>query len=187
MANGPPNSIKLVKNVSILQGKGRAQQNPPDLWPCFIPSKSTDFIEKATELGIGTIIPVQTDFTNSERIKQDRLQAHAREAAEQCGGTYVPEVTAMHKLSDLLKTWPEDRFLLFCDEDQVGTQVDFDALPRGKWAILIGPEGGFSKAERTRLNNMPQAHSVSLGPRILRADTAAVTALTLWHHRLGDW
>lgn len=179
------------KRVSITcKEKVRAQRNPPDLWLCFAPIKKarTDFIvEKATELGIGTIIPVQTDFTNSERIKQDRLKAHAREAAEQCGGTYVPEVTAMHKLSDLLKTWPEDRFLLFCDEDQVGTQVDFDALPRGKWAILIGPEGGFSKAERTRLNNMPQAHSVSLGPRILRADTAAVTALTLWHHRLGDW
>ena len=166
------------------------QQMPPDLWLLFAPIKKarTDFIvEKATEMGAARILPVQTAFTNSERIRQDRLQAHAVEAAEQCGGTYVPEVTSLQKLDRLLSDWPEDRHLMFCDEALVGAAQTLGTAGGDKWAILIGPEGGFSDAERTRLNALPFAHPVSLGPRILRADTAAVAALTVWQMTLGDW
>ena len=166
-------------------------QMPPDLWLLFAPIKKarTDFIvEKAAEMGAARIVPVQTDFTNADRIRQDRLQAHAVEAAEQCGGTYVPEVADLQKLDRLLADWPEGRQLMFCDE----TQVDAgEALatrhPTAPWAILIGPEGGFSERERARLAALPFAHVVSLGPRILRADTAAVAALTIWQQTLGDW
>ncbi|GLP87593.1 16S rRNA (uracil(1498)-N(3))-methyltransferase [Tritonibacter mobilis] len=172
-------------------------QLPPDLWLIFAPIKKarTDFIvEKAAEMGAARILPVATDFTNSERIRQDRLQAHAVEAAEQCGGTYVPEVAELQKLSALLDHWPENRQLMFCDEAEVGQRLFLDAVQSedpptasGPWAILIGPEGGFSDAERKRLQAMQQAHVVSLGPRILRADTAAVAAMTLWQRALGDW
>jgi len=168
----------------------RGLQPPPDLWLLFAPIKKarTDFIvEKAAEMGAARICPVQTDFTNSERIRQDRLQAHAIEAAEQCGGTVVPEVADLQKLGAVLDHWPEDRQLMFCDEAEVGAASDLAAGPAGPWAILIGPEGGFSSAERARLHGMAQSHVVSLGPRILRADTAAVAALTLWQQALGDW
>lgn len=164
----------------------KPQQNPPDLWLLFAPIKKarTDFIvEKATELGAARILPVQTEFTNSERIRRDRLQAHAVEAAEQCGGTYVPEVADIRKLTDVLSAWPVDRALIFCDEALVG--VTAGVLPPAPAAILIGPEGGFSEAERSRLRDV--ATSISLGPRVLRADTAAVSALTLWQLKQGDW
>ena len=166
------------------------QRDPPDLWLLFAPIKKarTDFIvEKAAEMGAARIIPVQTDFTNSERIRQDRLQAHAVEAAEQCGGTFVPEVTGLQKLDTLLANWPEDRQLMFCDEALAGARACLPAAGSGAWAILIGPEGGFSDTERARLSALPAAHPVSLGPRILRADTAAVAALTVWQQALGDW
>lgn len=165
-------------------------QMPPDLWLLFAPIKKarTDFIvEKAAEMGAARIMPVQTDFTNSDRIRQDRLQAHALEAAEQCGGTFVPEVTDLQKLDRLLADWPEDRQLMFCDEAEVGEARGLTGASPGPWAILIGPEGGFSDAERKRLRALPQAHVVALGPRILRADTAAVAAMTLWQQALGDW
>jgi 16S rRNA (uracil1498-N3)-methyltransferase len=164
-------------------------RRPPDLWLLFAPIKKgrTDFIvEKAAELGAARICPVQTEFTNAERVRRDRLQAHAVEAAEQCGGTFVPEVADLARLSEMLAGWPAERRLMFCDEALAGTA---SAVPdaAGPWAILIGPEGGFSDAERARLAALPQAHAVSLGPRVLRADTAAVAALTLWQARLGDW
>ena len=167
-------------------------QMPPDLWLMFAPIKKarTDFIvEKAAEMGAARILPVQTEFTNSERIRQDRLQAHAVEAAEQCGGTYVPEVADLQKLARLLDQWPQERQLMFCDEAEVGNALQLAAETQkdSPWAILIGPEGGFSDSERKRLHALPQSHVVSLGPRILRADTAAVAAMTLWQQTLGDW
>ena len=165
------------------------QRDPPDLWLLFAPIKKarTDFIvEKAVELGVRRLQPVQTQFTNSERIRRDRLQAHAVEAAEQCGGTYVPEVTEAQKLGRMLDGWDPARRILFCDEALAGDAPD---LPTGAgpWAILIGPEGGFSDSERKRLRGLDFAHPVALGPRILRADTAAVAAMTLWQRALGDW
>lgn len=165
-------------------------QMPPDLWLLFAPIKKarTDFIvEKAAEMGAARILPVQTEFTNSDRIRQDRLQAHALEAAEQCGGTFVPEVAAMQKLDRLLADWPAGRQLMFCDEAEAGRSFALAGGVVGGWAILIGPEGGFSDRERKRLHELDFAHPVSLGPRILRADTAAVAAMTLWQQQLGDW
>ncbi|MCP1169486.1 16S rRNA (uracil(1498)-N(3))-methyltransferase [Limimaricola litoreus] len=167
----------------------RPLQPPPDLWLCFAPIKKarTDFIvEKAAEMGAARIVPVLTEFTNSERVRVDRLQAHAIEAAEQCGGTYVPEVAEPVKLSKLIDGWPGARRLMFCDETLVGESGRLPEAP-GPWAVLIGPEGGFSDRERARLRALDHAHPVSLGPRILRADTAAVAALTLWQVTLGDW
>ncbi|TDL75214.1 16S rRNA (uracil(1498)-N(3))-methyltransferase [Palleronia sediminis] len=169
------------------------QRMPPDLWLFFAPIKKarTDFIvEKAAELGAARIVPVQTDHTNSERVRRDRLQAHAVEAAEQCGGTYVPEVAEMAPLSAILDDWPDGRQLMFCDETAAGRSTAAEDLGQagpGPWAIVIGPEGGFSEAERKRLRGMEAAVPVALGPRILRADTAAVAAITVWQQALGDW
>lgn len=163
---------------------------PPDLWLAFAPIKKarTDFIvEKATELGTARIIPVQTRHTNAERIRQDRLQAHALEAAEQCGATSVPEVSDLTSFDKFLASLEPDRQLLWCDEAMVGQAPALSGPRGGKWAILIGPEGGFSADEQQRLRKLPQIRPTALGPRILRADTAAVAALTLWQAALGDW
>ncbi|MEO0372923.1 MAG: 16S rRNA (uracil(1498)-N(3))-methyltransferase [Pseudomonadota bacterium] len=176
--------------VLVADEQTAPQRDPPDLWLMFAPIKKarTDFIvEKAAEMGAARIMPVQTDFTNSERVRQDRLQAHAVEAAEQCGGTYVPDVSELRKLEDVLDIWPERRRLMFCDESLAGRSSDLAASLAGPWAILVGPEGGFSDRERARLAALGVAHPVSLGPRILRADTAAVAALTLWQLAFGDW
>ena len=185
--------VEAGKRGGVLACRDQAapQMMPPDLWLLFAPIKKarTDFIvEKAAEMGAARIIPVQTDFTNAERIRQDRLQAHAVEAAEQCGGTYVPPVDDLQKLDRLLADWPEDRQLIFCDESLVGARAALEAVPGAeKWAILIGPEGGFSETERDRLRSRSYCTAVSLGPRILRADTAAVAALTLFQSTRGDW
>ena len=168
--------------------RDRPLRTPPDLWLLFAPIKKTrtDFIvEKAAELGARRILPVRTELTNSERVRADRLQAHAVEAAEQCGGTFVPEVGEMEPLGRLLDGWTDGRALVFCDEMLAGPAEGWDAVPPGPAAILIGPEGGSSAAERARIAGI--GCPVSLGPRTLRADTAAVAALTLWQDRFGDW
>lgn len=165
-------------------------QMPPDLWLCFAPIKKarTDFIvEKATEMGAARIVPMQTEFTNSGRIQRDRLQAHALEAAEQCGGTYVPEVADMMRFDRLMSDWDPARQIMFCDEALVTSPPVPLQGATGPWAIFIGPEGGFSDKERSRLHALEHAVAVSLGPRILRADTAAVAAMTIWQQTLGDW
>ena len=166
------------------------QLAPPDLWLLFAPIKKerTDFIvEKAAELGCARVLPVATDYTNSARIRQDRLQAHAREAAEQCLGTYVPEVCDLQPLRKALEGWDPARRILWADESLVGVAETLAGLAPGPWAILIGPEGGFSEGERTWLRGRDFVTPVSLGPRILRADTAACAAITLWQAALGDW
>lgn len=177
--------------ILLCTSQSQPQRNPPDLWLLFAPIKKarTDFIvEKATEMGAARICPVQTEFTNAERIRQDRLQAHALEAAEQCGATFVPPVDGLQKLHRVLDGWPKDRRMLFCDETEAGQRLtDLGGLDPGKWAILIGPEGGFSSDEGNRLRGMDRVTPLSLGPRILRADTAAVAAMTLWQQALGDW
>lgn len=180
--------------VLTCQVQTAPQQMPPDLWLIFAPIKKarTDFIvEKAVEMGARRIVPVQTDFTNAGRIQRERLQAHAVEAAEQCGGTFVPEVTDMARLDRMLTDWNPQRQIMFCDEalaGDVSKASPLSNMQKGQpWAILIGPEGGFSAAERDRFGSLAQAHPVPLGPRILRADTAAVAALTVWQQALGDW
>ncbi len=176
--------------ILLCQTQTRALQPPPDLWLLFAPirkERTAFIVEKAVEMGAARICPVQTDYTQSaNRIRQDKLQAHAVEAAEQCGGTFIPPVDDLTKLDRFLADWPEDRQLMFCDEVLIGDPVGLPDIS-GPWAILIGPEGGFSPTERDRLRKLPFAHPVSLGPRILRADTAAVAALTVWQQALGDW
>ena len=179
---GRKSGILLCRNIS------RPLVLPPDLWLMFAPlkkSRSNFIVEKATEMGASQIMPIKTDFTNLERIRQDSLQSQAVEAAEQCGGTYVPSVLDLQKLSNVLDVW-DDRKIMFCDETFAGKPVDLFYSP-GPWAILIGPEGGFSTGERKRLGEMAQVHRMALGPRILRAETAAIAALTLWQSNMGDW
>ena len=183
--------------VLLCREQSAPQRMPPDLWLLFAPIKKarTDFIvEKAAEMGAARILPVQSEFTNAERVRQDRLQAHAVEAAEQCGGVFVPPVEGLQKLDRVLADWPETRALVFCDEGLAGgasplagLRAHAEAVGPGGAAILIGPEGGFSDAERARLASMPQAVPVALGPRVLRADTAAVAALTAVQLAWGDW
>jgi 16S rRNA (uracil1498-N3)-methyltransferase len=175
----------------VCDAQTKPLQLPPDLWLMFAPIKKarTDFIvEKAAEMGARRIVPVMTEFTNAGRVQRDRLQAHAVEAAEQCGGTFVPEVAEAMKLNSLLAQWDTVRQIMFCDEELTDGVSPFHAVQDGApWAILIGPEGGFSDRERQKLRAFDAAHPVSLGPRILRADTAAVAALTVWQQALGDW
>lgn len=175
--------------IATCEAQTRPLHLPPDLWLLFAPIKKarTDFIvEKAVELGVARILPVQTRHTNSERIRQDRLQSHAVEAAEQCGATYVPEVAELVALDRVMAQWPEGRRLYWCDESAAGYPATL--IPAaGPAAILIGPEGGFAADEARRLRTRPDTVPLSLGPRILRADTAAVAAITLWQATNGDW
>ena len=145
-------------------------------------------IEKAAELGARRVRLTITERTNAERTRVDRLAAIAIEAAEQTGRLDPPQVLAPEKLDRLLADWPSERRLMFCDESGEAPPA-LDALADrepGTWGVLIGPEGGFAPRERTLIRGLEQAVPVSLGPRILRADTAAIAALTLWQAALGD-
>jgi 16S rRNA (uracil1498-N3)-methyltransferase len=145
--------------------------------------------EKAAELGAARVRLVVTRRTNDDRARLDRLRAIAEEAAEQTGRLDVPPIEEAVKLGALLDAWPVERRLLFCDEAG-DARPAIEALkdaPAGPWAVLVGPEGGFDPAERDRLRAMARVVPVTLGPRILRADTAAISALTLWQAALGDW
>ncbi len=148
--------------------------------------------EKAAELGARRLLPVTTERTNAGHANQARLTAIAIEAAEQTGRLDVPDILPEARLADVLENWPADRRLMFCDEAGDAAPAcealagDAGAGGAG-WAILIGPEGGFSPKERAAARGAPGAVAVNLGPRILRADTAAIAALTLWQAMLGDW
>ena len=176
----------------VARAPGQPQRRPPDLWLMFAPVKKarTDFIvEKATELGAARIRPVLTRLTNAERLRPERLRAHAVEAAEQCGATYVPELDPPARLAALLDAWDPARRVMFCDEARAARPAAAalrEAGP-GPWAVLVGPEGGFAPEEAARLRALPFVLPVTLGPRVLRADTAAVAALALWQATLGDW
>jgi 16S rRNA (uracil1498-N3)-methyltransferase len=174
----------------------REQTNEPDVWIAFAPIKKArlDFIaQKATELGVSHMIPVMTRRTIVDRVKTDRMHANAIEAAEQCERLNIPTVGEPVKFETLMKDWPEDRMIMFCDEDLSGKDA-YTALrdaaaeaPHHKWAIIIGPEGGFDDNERAAIKANPNTVTVSLGPRVLRADTAAMAAITLWQAAIGDW
>jgi 16S rRNA (uracil1498-N3)-methyltransferase len=146
-------------------------------------------VEKAAELGARRVRPVVTERTNADRARVERLTAIATEAAEQTGRLDVPEILEPVKLEKLLAGWEPGRRLLFCDEagDAKPVAEALAGQPAGPWAVLIGPEGGFSPKEREMLRALPFATAATLGPRILRADTAAISALTLWQATLGDW
>jgi len=177
------------KRVTLRVGERlREREEVPDLWLLFAPIKRGRIdwlVEKATELGIARLVPVITRRTIVERLNRDRLIAHAVEAAEQCERTALPELAEARKLDAVLRDWPAGRALLFADEAG-GTPLAEAAAP-GPAAILIGPEGGFTDEEREAIRALPSARPVSLGPRILRADTAALAAVALWMAAAGDW
>src|SRR5579859_5016315 len=153
-------------------------------------SRLETIVEKAAELGARRVRLALTERTNADRARVERLTAIATEAAEQTGRLDVPAVLEPVKLSKLIDGWDAGRRLLFCDEAGDASPILEALSPQAggePWAILIGPEGGFSPAERERLRGLPYAVPASLGPRILRADTAAISALTLWQAALGDW
>ena len=181
------------KHVSLrIKSRLKEYLAPPDVWLCFAPIKfgRIDYlVQKATELGAAKIQPVFTQYTQSERINDKRLHANAIEAAEQCERVEVPEIMEAISLNQLLSEWPEDRLLLFADEggDGVEPKTWLPEQSIDKWALLIGPEGGFSPQERELLYKHKHAQGISLGPRILRADTAAITMLSLTQCWFGDW
>ena len=181
------------KSVSLeIMELNRRPQAESDVWLLFAPLKKdkTDFvIEKATELGVNKIIPVITRYTNADKIKTERFAAQAVEAAEQCGRLSVPEVAAPVSLEKLLSDWDEKRILFFMDERRQGNDAasvfkDFAGCPA---AVLVGPEGGFSEGEAETLNTKAFVKNLNLGPRILRAETAAAAALAVWQACAGDW
>jgi 16S rRNA (uracil1498-N3)-methyltransferase len=170
----------------------REQTPAPDLHYLFAPLKHArlDYmVQKAVEMGAGRLRPVTTQHTQVGRINLERMQANVIEAAEQCGILAIPEIDAPARLSDVLASWEPDRRLVFCDEaaQVVSPAEALRGMPRGPAAVLIGPEGGFSAEERDDLLARPYVTAVSLGPRILRADTAAVAALALVQAFIGDW
>ena len=182
--------------VAIVEARTREQAAEPDLWLCFAPIKRAriDFIaEKATELGVAALQPVLTRHTAVDRVNLERLRANAIEAAEQTERLSVPEVRAPIELGRLLDQWPVGRRLLMCDETGGGPPIAevlaaLDPTARdAPWAIMTGPEGGFAAAELEALRRIKDVTSVGLGPRILRADTAALAALACWQAMVGDW
>ncbi len=176
------------KAVTVLiERQTETRETVPDLWLMAAPIKRgrIDWVaEKACELGVARLGFVLTRRTVVDRMNLDRLRAHMIEAAEQCGRTALPELAEPVALPKLLDSWPDGRALIFCDEE--GGAPFLDSIKPGPAAILIGPEGGFAPEERDRLRAHPSAIRVSLGPRILRADTAAVAAITLWQAVAGD-
>jgi 16S rRNA (uracil1498-N3)-methyltransferase len=170
----------------------RAQTPPGDLWHLFAPLKHArlDYmVQKAVEMGASRLLPVMTRRTQASRVNLARMRANAVEAAEQCGILGVPEIGAPATLAEVVAAWPQPRRLIFCDEDApVADPLAALAPLRGQpAAVLIGPEGGFDAAERAALAALPGAVRIALGPRVLRADTAAVAALALIQAACGDW
>jgi 16S rRNA (uracil1498-N3)-methyltransferase len=170
----------------------RDQQPLADVEYLFAPLKSArlDYMaQKATEMGASRLTPVLTEFTQNRRLKMERVKANTIEAAEQCNLLAIPQVNEPQKLMTVLNGWDDDRHLFFCDEaapagSPIETIRPFVGQPL---ALLIGPEGGFSDPERQRLHEMNSVSAISLGPRILRADTAAVAALAVLQATIGDW
>ena len=170
-----------------VERRGREQEAVPDCWLAFAPVKrnQTDWlIEKATELGVSRLIPVTTRRTIVERVKLERLHAIAIEAAEQCNRTTVPDISEPQSLDAFLRMHT-GRILYFADEN--GGVPAADAVKPGPATILVGPEGGFTDEERATIRSEENAVAISLGPRILRAETAALAAVTSWMALAGDW
>jgi 16S rRNA (uracil1498-N3)-methyltransferase len=180
----------------VVERRLRAQDTVPDLWLVFAPIKRArlDFlVEKATELGVARLQPVMTQYTAVARVNTERLAANAREAAEQCERLSLPEVGTPKRLFDILADWPAERRLLLCAEsgaarpiaEVLSDQAAESAAPRPA-AVMTGPEGGYAPAELDALRKLPFVTLIGLGPRVLRADTAALAALACWQAVLGD-
>jgi 16S rRNA (uracil1498-N3)-methyltransferase len=182
------------KAVSLIVGaQTRPQEAPPDIDYLFAPLKHArlDYMaQKAIEMGARRLRPVITRHTQVARINPERLRANAIEACEQCGIIWTPEIAPVEPLGEALSRWPLERLLVFCDEEaEQASPLDALANARadGGVSLLVGPEGGFDDDERAAILSAPRVLRLSLGPRILRADTAAVAALTLIQATLGDW
>jgi 16S rRNA (uracil1498-N3)-methyltransferase len=178
-------------NVNVV-ARTRSQEDGPDLELLFAPLKRArlDYmVQKATELGVSHLRPVLTRRTVPERVNLDRMRANAVEAAEQCGILRVPEVATPERLDGIIAGWDATRSLIFCDEaaELASPLQTLGTLAPGPLAVLIGPEGGFEPEEREMLLAQPFVVAIALGPRIMRADTAAVAALALVNAVLGDW
>ncbi len=183
---------KKSANLAV-EDRLRPQAVEPDLWLVFAPVKRAplDFlVQKATELGVSRMLPAITRRTVVERVKRERMEANAIEAAEQCERLTVPVVAEARPLSRILDDWPAERHILLCAEAGEVTPInDFLGLADANvpWAVMTGPEGGFDQTELDLLAKLPNVSAVGLGPRILRADTAALAALACWQAALGDW
>ncbi len=169
------------------------QRKAMDLWLLFAPVKrhGTDLIvQKATELGVSRLQPVMTRRTVADRVQLERLESIVREAAEQSGRTTVPDVAEPRSLMKLLEDWPFNRRLMVCDQrggmSIARLQRGVYTVAPGPWAILVGPEDGFDDEERARLDAMECVTPITLGPRVLRAETAAIAAIALWQGLIGD-
>jgi 16S rRNA (uracil1498-N3)-methyltransferase len=186
------NDTGTKRQALAIDSQTRRQAAEPGPWLAFAPLKKTpmDFVAvKATELGVSRLLPVFTQLTAARRVATARLRANAREAAEQCGRLSVPEVAGPVDLEALIAAWPGERRLLVPDESGGGVplaQVLAKATD-GDHAFLIGPEGGFAPDELDALRKLPFVTAVGLGPRILRAETAALAALACWQALVGDW
>jgi 16S rRNA (uracil1498-N3)-methyltransferase len=187
-------STSSRKAASLIVGaRTRAQEAPPDIDYLFAPLKHArlDYVaQKAVEMGASRLRPVITRHTQVSRVNLERLQANAIEACEQCGVIWIPEIAPVEPLIEALKRWPPQRLLVFCDEEaEQASPLDAlgNARADGGVGLLIGPEGGFDDDERAAVLSTPRVLHLSLGPRILRADTAAVAALTMIQATLGDW
>jgi 16S rRNA (uracil1498-N3)-methyltransferase len=184
---------EVLKRGVILkcEEQTRPQTTGPDLELIVAMVKKSrveTIVEKAAELGAARVRLVVTKRTNVDRVRLDRLDAIAEEAAEQTGRLDVPVVDDPQKLDAILGNWDPSRRLMFCDETGGAPAVNaLQAAGQGPWGILIGPEGGFAPEERETLRGLAFTTAVSLGPRILRADTAAIAAMTLWQAAVGDW
>ncbi|MCO6187013.1 16S rRNA (uracil(1498)-N(3))-methyltransferase [Rhizobium sp. L1K21] len=170
----------------------RPQPDLPDLHYLFAPLKTGRMeylIQKAVEMGAGHIQPVMTQHVQGKIHSLDKLEAYAIEAAEQCGILAIPQVETPVKLTELLEDWPHDRRIIYCDEGDAGQNPlpILSEIGEQKHALLVGPEGGFSEEERALLRSLPFVTPIPLGPRILRADTAAVAALAVIQAAIGDW
>ncbi len=168
------------------------QVEVPDLWLVFAPIKKApaDYLaQKATELGVRVLQPVMTRRTIVSRVNIERMRANAIEAAEQSGRVSVPDVREPLSFDRLLSQWSPGRRILFCDEAGEAASIGevLATAPDGPWAVFTGPEGGFDPGERSALRSYPHVTAVSLGSRILRADTAALAALAVWQSVRGDW
>lgn len=176
--------------VLRIAGRLREREAVPDLWLCAAPIKKgrIDWVaEKASELGVARLVPVATRRAVVDKLNAERLRAHMIEAAEQCERTALPELAELVRLDVLLRDWPAARTLFFADEEGGAPFLQSVREHAGPAAILIGPEGGFDPAERAAIRALPVAVPVSLGPRILRAETAALTAVSVWMAAMGDW
>ena len=184
--------VEAGKRHVLLQPRDhqRPREDVPDFWLCPALLKKDRFdlvLEKATELGVDRILPVITRRCVADKLNAERAETVVTEAAEQCARTALPEVAAVSRLDTLLDEWPQERHLFFADEEGGEPAADAFCYAEGPAALLVGPEGGFDDAERAAIRAHPASVAISLGPRILRGETAAIAGMAVWMAEAGDW